>query len=225
MLTEGGILGICSDDGERLNQVVLQVIDVKPLQTPPLAGTVDGYRGLTFSDGSHCIVGFITKKLEELVQYGKLKIGSIVALTHYFFSQFKNRKVLIIMELEIASFKCDYVIGKPVPLHNLGEILPVGNVPLSYADEDLPNRSQAKEKRKKRTAKESIPRLKLALTKKAELEKVVSELCTAQYKLGFKNAQAQAVLLSSVGDDLSAMNMLKVVKNGEIVSDDEEEEE
>jgi hypothetical protein len=93
------------------------------------------------------------------------------------------------------------------------------------ADEDIFARSQAKEKRKKRTAEEPIPRMKLTLTKKAELEKAVSELCTEQYKLGFKNAQAQAALLCPVGTDLSAMNLLKRVKNGEIVSDDDDEEE
>lgn len=79
---------------------------------------------------------------------------------------------------------------------------------------------------KKKTAEEPIPRMKLALTKKSELEKAVSdELFSEQYKLDFKNAQAQAALLCPVCTDLSAMNLLKRVKNGEIVSDDDEEEE
>jgi len=78
---------------------------------------------------------------------------------------------------------------------------------------------------KKRTAEEPIPRMKLALAKKVELEKAVTELFTEQYKLGFKSAQAQATLLCPVGTDIFAMNLLKRVKNDEIVSDDDEEEE
>jgi len=43
--------------------------------------------------------------------------------------------------------------------------------------------------------------------------------------LSFKSAQGQAALLCPVGTDLSAMNLHKSVKNGEIVSDEDEEEE
>jgi hypothetical protein len=78
---------------------------------------------------------------------------------------------------------------------------------------------------KKRTTEEPIPRMKLALTKKSELEKAVSELFTEQYKLDFKNAQAKVALLCPVGTDLYAMNFLKRVKNGEIISDDDDDEE
>ncbi|XP_045814309.1 uncharacterized protein LOC123907898 [Trifolium pratense] len=158
-LTKGAIMTICSDNFScnSFKPVVVQVIDVKRVR----CSVTDGCYcvSLTFSDGSHSIVGVLANNLEEFVQSGRLQKSSVVMLTRFFFSSLLCRKVLIITGLHVIMDKC-VLIGNPVPpsKSNCADHSDTFDcdsdmaiVPMVSTDEDIPH---AKEKKK---AEEPIP--------------------------------------------------------------------
>lgn len=112
-LTRGAITTMCSDDlnSEDLKPV-LQVIDLKLVQSQTNS-TTERYR-LVLSDGSHYQQGMLATQKNELVYSGKLQKGSVVKLTQSICNVVQNRKIIIIIELDVILENCD-LIGEPVP--------------------------------------------------------------------------------------------------------------
>ncbi|KAI4327970.1 hypothetical protein L6164_020372 [Bauhinia variegata] len=112
-LTEGAITFMCRDDfsSEDLKPV-LQVIDLKLVQAQQHSAT-ERYR-LVLSDGSHYQQGMLATQKNELVHTGRLQKGSVVRLTQYICNVVQNRKIIIIIELDVVLEKCD-LIGEPAP--------------------------------------------------------------------------------------------------------------
>ncbi|KAF7829144.1 replication protein A 70 kDa DNA-binding subunit A [Senna tora] len=110
-LTEGAITIMCRDDfsSEDLKPV-LQVIDLKLVQSQQHSAT-ERYR-LVLSDGTYYQQGMLATQKNELVNSGRLQKGSVVKLTQFICNVVQNRKIIIIIELDMVLDKCD-LIGEP----------------------------------------------------------------------------------------------------------------
>ncbi|WJX56186.1 hypothetical protein P8452_41866 [Trifolium repens] len=118
-LTPGAIKTVCFTSEEL--QPVLQVIDLKLVQSSQNS-TSERYR-LVLSDGSFYQQGMLATQMNQLVKEQKLQKGSIVRLTQYVCNDVQNRKIIIIVDLEVVLDKCD-LIGNPVSVNNLVKDLP-----------------------------------------------------------------------------------------------------
>ncbi|KAJ7953349.1 Replication protein A subunit [Quillaja saponaria] len=114
-LTEGVIAMMCRDEpmSDDMKPVV-QVTDLRLLQQPQQRSATDRYR-LVISDGSHSQQGMLATQKNELVSSGKLQKGSIVQLNSFVCNVVQNRRIVIIMELDVILETCD-IIGEPVPV-------------------------------------------------------------------------------------------------------------
>lgn len=109
-LTQGAIVTMCFTS-EDLHPV-LQVIDLKLVQSQQNSGT-ERYR-VVLSDGLHYQQGMLATQKNELVHSGRLQKGSIVKLSQFICNVVQNRKIIIIVDLDVIMDKCD-LIGKPDP--------------------------------------------------------------------------------------------------------------
>ncbi|XP_010439755.1 PREDICTED: replication protein A 70 kDa DNA-binding subunit E-like [Camelina sativa] len=114
-LTAGAIGKIMSGEvtSEQDMMPVLQVTDlkhVKALQNP----TSERFR-MVLSDGTHLHQGMLGADLNILVKDGSLQSGSIVRLTQFVGSIVQQRRIVIVMVLEVIKTKSD-IIGNPVPI-------------------------------------------------------------------------------------------------------------
>ncbi|CAJ2647016.1 unnamed protein product [Trifolium pratense] len=113
-LTPGAIKTMCFTSEEL--QPVLQVIDLKLVQAQQNS-TTERYR-LVLSDGSFYQQGMLATQKNKLVQDQILQKGSVVRLTQYVCNDVQNRKIIIIVDLEVMLEKCE-LIGTPVSVNNV----------------------------------------------------------------------------------------------------------
>ncbi|OVA18441.1 zinc finger protein [Macleaya cordata] len=110
-LTNNAIAMICNGEfqGDDAKPVV-QVADIKLLSAGQQNGT-ERYRML-LSDGMHLQQGMLATQMNSLVHSGKLQKGSVVQLSQFVSQVIQNRKIIIIIELNVILEKCD-PIGVP----------------------------------------------------------------------------------------------------------------
>ncbi|WVZ12151.1 hypothetical protein V8G54_016681 [Vigna mungo] len=118
-LTPGAIKEICGANCSSSLKPVLQVIDLKLVQSQQ-ANNTERYR-LILSDGSFYQQGMLATQMNELVHSGKLQKGSVVRLTQFICNDVQNRKIIVIIDLDVVVEKCE-LIGEPVSLPKDGSV-------------------------------------------------------------------------------------------------------
>ncbi|KAL1532258.1 replication protein A 70 kDa DNA-binding subunit E isoform X3 [Salvia divinorum] len=111
-LTQGAIAFMTSDaaDADKSNfKPVLQVVSVRLVNTQNQ--TAERYRVL-LSDGDFIQQGMLATQRNELVKSNYLQNGSVVMLTQFVCNVVQNRKIIIIIDLDVIVEKCD-PIGQP----------------------------------------------------------------------------------------------------------------
>ncbi|MED6147416.1 hypothetical protein PIB30_043808 [Stylosanthes scabra] len=108
-LTPSAITTICGNNFSSIENLrpVLQVIDVKLLSSPQ-----PRYR-LVLSDGSHYQHSILATHKNHLLFSGILQTTSIILLTKFTSTVIQNRKIIIIVDLDVILEKCN-LIGTPV---------------------------------------------------------------------------------------------------------------
>ncbi|KAF2012213.1 replication protein-like protein A 70 kDa DNA-binding subunit [Aaosphaeria arxii CBS 175.79] len=102
-ITQGAIRGIFSQDGNSVEHPILQCVQIRPMD--PKAGdsnSVQRFR-VVLSDIQNFIQTMIATGINDIVTSGKLKKGSIVKLLKFNAQQVKEKKILILMELDVLS--------------------------------------------------------------------------------------------------------------------------
>jgi len=89
-LTQSAIMEMCSANCPEGLQPVLQVIELKLVQSQQNSN-VERYR-LVLSDGSHYQQGMLATQKNDLVHAGKLQKGSVVRLTQFICNVVQSRK-------------------------------------------------------------------------------------------------------------------------------------
>ncbi|KAL3000108.1 hypothetical protein AAZX31_09G194800 [Glycine max] len=110
-LTQGAIMEICSGNDPKNLQPVLQVIEFKLVQSQQNS-TIERYR-VVLSDGSFYQQGMLATQKNELIYSGRLQQGAIIRLTQFICNVVQNRKIIIIVDLDVICEKCE-LIGEPV---------------------------------------------------------------------------------------------------------------
>ncbi|XP_068646730.1 replication protein A 70 kDa DNA-binding subunit A-like [Aristolochia californica] len=108
-LTEDSIRRI--SEGELDVTPVLQVVDLRLVNT--VHNTNERYR-MVLSDGVSLQQAMLATQMNAVVKGGGLKKGSIIQLIEYICNVIQNRKIIIIMKLEVLVEECDF-IGDPKP--------------------------------------------------------------------------------------------------------------
>ncbi|GAB2296114.1 hypothetical protein Dimus_030248 [Dionaea muscipula] len=109
-LTEGAIERINNGDNDL--RPFLQVTDIRLVpSTNQNASSPERFRML-LSDGTQSQQSMLATQRNELIKSGRLQTGSIVQLVHYVCNLIQGRKIIIIIDLEVAQEKCD-LIGEP----------------------------------------------------------------------------------------------------------------
>ncbi|MED6184851.1 hypothetical protein PIB30_051411 [Stylosanthes scabra] len=108
-LTQSAITTICGNNVSSIENLrpVLQVIGVKLLSSPE-----PRYR-LMLSDGSHYQQSILATQKNHLLFSGTLQTTSIILLTKFTSTVIQNRKIIIIIDLDVILEKFN-LIGTPV---------------------------------------------------------------------------------------------------------------
>ncbi|KAL9177359.1 hypothetical protein ABFS82_01G053300 [Erythranthe guttata] len=110
-LTDGAIAMLSTGDGQRSDvQPVLQVVDIRLINSQNQINT-DRYR-ILLSDGTFTQQGMLATQRNDLVRSDKLQKGSIILLVQYVCNLIQNRRIIIIIDLDVIVQKCD-IIGEP----------------------------------------------------------------------------------------------------------------
>ncbi|KAL3613777.1 hypothetical protein CASFOL_041851 [Castilleja foliolosa] len=107
-LTEGAIMMLSSGDGTDLKPVV-QIAEIRLVNTSNQNN--ERYRVL-ISDGVFMQQGMLATQHNDLVRSEKLQKGSVIQLKQFVCNLIQNRRIIIIIDLEIFLEKCDQ-IGEP----------------------------------------------------------------------------------------------------------------
>ncbi|KAL8521414.1 hypothetical protein ACS0TY_011800 [Phlomoides rotata] len=111
-LTEGAIAVLSGDDAQNSDiKPVLQVADIRLVNTARTQSDNERYR-ILLSDGSFTQQGMLATQRNYLVHTEKLQKGSIVQLTQFVCNIIQNRRIIIIIDLDVIVEKCD-LIGEP----------------------------------------------------------------------------------------------------------------
>ncbi|CAK9872331.1 unnamed protein product [Sphagnum jensenii] len=108
MLTENSIVALNNGDVDL--RPILQVLDVRQIGNPQ--STQKRYR-LVLSDGVHLQQAMLATQLNEKVK--KAVKGSMVQLLEYICNTVQNRKIIIILDMEIVASR-EEIVGDPKPL-------------------------------------------------------------------------------------------------------------
>ncbi|XXG75497.1 hypothetical protein AAC387_Pa08g0052 [Persea americana] len=106
-LTKDAIAMVSNGDADL--KPLLQVADIRLVNTAQ--NTAERYRML-LSDGTNMQQAMLATQMNHVVKSGKLQKGSIVRLTEFICNLIQNRKIIIIINLEVIVEKCD-LIGEP----------------------------------------------------------------------------------------------------------------
>ncbi|XP_077244745.1 replication protein A 70 kDa DNA-binding subunit A-like [Tasmannia lanceolata] len=107
-LTKDAIAMVCNGDADL--KPVLQVFDIRLVNTAQNTNN-ERYR-MVLSDGMHLQQAMLATQLNHIIKSGKLQKGSIVQLTEFICNVIQNRKIIIIINLEVIVEKCG-PIGEP----------------------------------------------------------------------------------------------------------------
>ncbi|KAJ1698689.1 hypothetical protein LUZ63_007201 [Rhynchospora breviuscula] len=119
-LTRGAISAIYNGDVEV--KPVVEVVDVK------IVSPSQGRYGAMVTDGSETRQALLASQLNELVRTNQLKKGSIVQLLEYTCADVQNRRILMVLKLQVLALQDDR-IGNPempsktIPLNKNGSSL------------------------------------------------------------------------------------------------------
>ncbi|KAH6820454.1 Replication factor-A protein 1-like protein [Perilla frutescens var. hirtella] len=109
-LTEGAIAAMSSGDAAQNDiKPVLQVADIRLVNTQN--HNAERYR-ILLSDGEFTQQGMLATQLNEFVKSERLQKGSVVQLMQFICNVVQNRKIIIILDLDVILEKCD-PIGLP----------------------------------------------------------------------------------------------------------------
>ncbi|GAA5862304.1 hypothetical protein JCM3774_004857 [Rhodotorula dairenensis] len=115
-LTEGAIYEMfTSQDSQSVIDPVLQVLSSKPISTHQGS---ERWR-LILSDGQHFAQGMVASHMNHIVQGDNPDVcrNSVIKLTGYAVNHVQNRKVIIILAVEVVSHESEK-LGEPVTIEN-----------------------------------------------------------------------------------------------------------
>lgn len=115
MLTSNAIVALNNGDVEL--RPVLQIVDIRQIGNAQT--TTERFR-LVLSDGVHLQQAMLATQLNEKVKNNLAVKGSIVQLLEYICNTVQNRKIIIVLNMEIVESKAD-IIGDPKHLVAGGE--------------------------------------------------------------------------------------------------------
>uniref|UniRef100_A0A1D1XHA3 Replication protein A subunit n=1 Tax=Anthurium amnicola TaxID=1678845 RepID=A0A1D1XHA3_9ARAE len=107
-LTRGAIADITNGGAEGMKPV-LQVVDLKLVQT--VQNTTERFR-MVLSDGVHAQQAMLATQMNTMVKSGQLQKGSVVQLNEFICNLIQNRKIIIVLSLEVILEQCN-TIGEP----------------------------------------------------------------------------------------------------------------
>eukprot|EP00808_Paulinella_micropora_P019634 g74900.t1 len=105
-LTPGSILRAYNNDTDQ--KPVVQVIDIKPIGS----GTGTRYR-LVISDGNHYVPAMLATQVSVLIDQGVIGLWHIVRLNEFICNIVNERKILIILNVEMIDRGPGHKIGNP----------------------------------------------------------------------------------------------------------------
>ncbi|XP_073010537.1 replication protein A 70 kDa DNA-binding subunit A isoform X1 [Typha latifolia] len=98
---------IAAVNGGDLNlKPVVQVVEVRQI-----AGAQEHYRAVV-SDGAAAQQALLATQLNQLVKSGRLRKGSVVQLLEYICSTVQNRRIIVVLNMEVIIPECE-IIGNP----------------------------------------------------------------------------------------------------------------
>ena len=111
-LTSGAILGIYrSEVTSGADGPLLQVIDIRPIKSG--TGTSQQRYRLILSDGDAYQQAMLATQKNDLVTGGKLKQNAIVRLSEFICPEVQNRRIVIVLDLDIVEADHKDKIGAP----------------------------------------------------------------------------------------------------------------
>ncbi|KAF2445795.1 replication protein-like protein A 70 kDa DNA-binding subunit [Karstenula rhodostoma CBS 690.94] len=119
-ITQGAIRSIFESSGSSVQNPVLQCVQIKTMD--PKGGEGGGVQRfrVVLSDIRNFIQTMIATSANDIVLSGKLKKGSIVRLLKFNPQQVKEKKILILMDLEVLDHYGEHdKIGQPEALENV----------------------------------------------------------------------------------------------------------
>lgn len=91
---------------------MVQVLDIK--QIGSAQSMQERYR-MVLSDGSFMQQAMLATQLNEYVKAGRVEKGSVVQLTEYICNSVQNRKIIIVLNMDVVVVKCE-IVGDPKQL-------------------------------------------------------------------------------------------------------------
>lgn len=110
-LTHGAVEKMSNGDTEI--SPVLQVTEIRLVNSSNQNAANERFRVIV-SDGIHTQQGMLGTQRNDLVRSGSLQKGSVVRLLQFVCNPIQNRKIIIIIDLEVMQEMCD-PIGQPTP--------------------------------------------------------------------------------------------------------------
>ncbi|RCV06480.1 hypothetical protein SETIT_1G166000v2 [Setaria italica] len=113
-LTPGGVRAIVDGALPAQIQPVLQVLQVRQVTNPnpnPNPNTSERYR-MTLSDGAHSHQAILATAFNPFVWDGTLRVGTIVHLNEFICNTIHDKRIIIVLKLEILQTECA-IIGSP----------------------------------------------------------------------------------------------------------------
>ena len=112
VLTAGSILGIYRNEvTSGADGPLLQVIDIRPIKSG--TGTSQQRYRLILSDGEAYQQAMLATQKNDLVTDGKLKQNAIVRLSEFICTEVQNRRIVIVLDLDIVEADHKDKIGAP----------------------------------------------------------------------------------------------------------------
>ncbi|GER57613.1 replication protein A 70 kDa DNA-binding subunit [Striga asiatica] len=113
-LTEGAIPMLSNGQAQEANfKPVVQVTSVRLINTQnQINNAVERYR-VVLSDGTFSQQSMLGTQCNDLVRSQRLQTGSIIQLMQYVCNVIQNKRIIIVVDLELIVEKCD-LIGDPV---------------------------------------------------------------------------------------------------------------
>ncbi|XP_006854186.2 replication protein A 70 kDa DNA-binding subunit A [Amborella trichopoda] len=109
-LTVNSIPQICDGHDEGFKPVV-QIVDLRSVGSDKT--TADRFR-MVVSDGVHGQQAMLATQMNDFVKNGTLQKGSIIQLNEFICNTIQNRKIIIILNMEVVLTDCE-VVGNPRP--------------------------------------------------------------------------------------------------------------
>ena len=111
-LTNGAVLDLLNETREAsVFHPTMQILDIRKIGGSANGAGGDRYR-VIISDGRHFAQSMVTTQLNELIETNQLQKYSIVKLTEYICNNVQNRKIIIILGMEILQSTAEK-IGEP----------------------------------------------------------------------------------------------------------------